>query len=239
MYTDLCINDNERLLIIAPHPDDETIGCGGILSMYGKQCDVLLLTDGRKGIPEGSKLSQDETAMIRKEEFVGVMNYFNVHAYQMLQIPDTELSYHSREVSKIDLREYDWVFVPNRNERHIDHKTAYVIVKRMCRKQKVKAELVEYEVWSPVISANCFMDISNVMMKKTDALRMYASQTSSIDYESLVKGLNMYRGAPRHISYCEAFYREKGSNNAISRVISKLIPKKLHKFFCGSKSTTN
>ena len=45
----LNINPKARILVLAPHADDETIGCGGFLLKYGKQCDVVLLTDGRYG----------------------------------------------------------------------------------------------------------------------------------------------------------------------------------------------
>lgn len=46
---DVIIKSTDRILVIAPHADDESIGCGGMLSLYGPQCDILLLTDGRKG----------------------------------------------------------------------------------------------------------------------------------------------------------------------------------------------
>ena len=45
----LSFSSKDRILIVAPHPDDEAIGCGGILALYGDQCDVLILTDGSKG----------------------------------------------------------------------------------------------------------------------------------------------------------------------------------------------
>ena len=47
MNTFINIDEKARILIVSPHPDDETIGCGGILAKYGSQCDVVVLTDGR------------------------------------------------------------------------------------------------------------------------------------------------------------------------------------------------
>ena len=38
----LVINENDRILIVSPHPDDESIGCGGVMSLYRGHCDVLL-----------------------------------------------------------------------------------------------------------------------------------------------------------------------------------------------------
>ena len=43
------IKSNDKILIVAPHPDDECIGTGGILCKYHKQCTVIVLTDGALG----------------------------------------------------------------------------------------------------------------------------------------------------------------------------------------------
>lgn len=236
MYPVLDIKESEKLLIVAPHPDDETIGCGGILSLYGPQCDVLLLTDGRRGIPEGSTFTQDETAAIRKREFLAVMDGFHVHGYRMLEIPDAELASHEQTVSGVDLTAYDRIFVPNCNERHPDHKAAYEIINRLCQKQKAKAEVIEYEVWSPIISANRFLDISSVMDTKIAGLQKYRSQTASIDYESFVKGLNMYRGTPHHVTYCEAYYSNTADQTGAKRLIARKMPKGLRRALSALKN---
>ena len=61
----LDIKKNDRILIVAPHPDDETIGCGGLMLKYGEQCEILLLTDGRKGY--NSDIKTDEDALVEKK----------------------------------------------------------------------------------------------------------------------------------------------------------------------------
>ena len=42
----IIIDKDDRVLVVSPHPDDESIGCGGFLSLYRGRCDVLLATDG-------------------------------------------------------------------------------------------------------------------------------------------------------------------------------------------------
>lgn len=231
------IKDSEKLLIVAPHPDDETIGCGGILALYGPQCDVLLLTDGRRGIPEGSTLTRDETAAIRKEEFTDVMAFFRVREYKMLGLPDGELVAHAQAVSAVDLTAYDRIFVPNRRERHPDHQAAFAIIDRLCKKQKAKAELIEYEVWSPHICANRFLDVSAIMDTKIAALQRYRSQTASIDYEALVRGLNMYRGAPHHVAYCEAFCCGAAKKKGLKEAAARIVPRGLRRGMANMKNT--
>lgn len=208
MYNALNISENQRILIVAPHPDDETLGCGGILALYGPQCDVLLMTDGRKGGPADGSQTEEETAAIRKTEFELAMDHFCVHSYTELEIPDSTLKAKKNKILSMDLKVYDYIFAPNRNERHPDHRAAYDIIKRLCKRQKAKAQLLEYEVWSPIVAPNRFLDISQVMNRKMAGLENYVSQTTELDYGALAKGLNAYRGAPHHIAYCEAFYSE-------------------------------
>ena len=230
MYNELRITSAQSILIVAPHPDDETIGCGGLLSLFGSQCDVLLLTDGRKGVPADGSKTEEETAVIRKREFEAVMQKFRVNSFRALDIPDSSLNNHKAAAETVDLRSYDLVFVPNRNERHPDHKAAFEIIHALLKKQKAKAQLLEYEVWSPLIEPNRFLDISEVMVTKLQGLREYVSQTVELDYELLVKGLNVYRGAPRHVAYCEAFFAEETGQWGWKHCLAARLPQWVRRF---------
>ena len=69
----------ERLLVVAPHPDDEAIGAGGLLALYGSQCDVLVLTDGakgHKGLPEEVKREVRRLQFLAEMELVKPNGYF-------------------------------------------------------------------------------------------------------------------------------------------------------------------
>lgn len=208
MFNCLTIQPSDQILVVAPHPDDETVGCGGLLALFGRQCDVLLLTDGRKGTPADGSKTEEQTAEIRKAEFDEAMAFFNVKSFQALGLPDGSLAKKAREVSGVDLRSYDLVFVPYRNERHPDHAAAFRIIKKLKKTQHAKAELLEYEVWSPITAPNRFLDISDSMDRKLEGIRLYASQTRELNYESLAIGLNGYRGAPHHLRFCEAYFSE-------------------------------
>ena len=45
----ITIKPNDKCLVLAPHADDESIGCGGLLLKYPNNFEVVVLTDGRKG----------------------------------------------------------------------------------------------------------------------------------------------------------------------------------------------
>lgn len=208
MYNQLEIQKSDRILIVAPHPDDESVGCGGLLARFGPQCDVLLLTDGRKGGPADGSQTEAETVRIRRGEFDAAADFFQVGKAFALELPDSQLWARRSAVSGIDLSGYAKVFVPYRAERHPDHAAAYRIIKGLFKKQRCPGELLEYEVWSPITAPNRFLDISEAMERKLAGIRLYGSQTRELDYEALATGLNGYRGAPHHVLFCEAFYSE-------------------------------
>lgn len=229
MYNALHIQKTGRILVVAPHPDDESVGCGGLLARFGPQCDLLLLTDGRKGTPADGSKSEAEIAAIRKAEFDAAAAFFRVNRVTVLNLPDSQLWKHRKEVSNINLRVYDKIFVPYRMERHPDHATAFQIIRKLHRIQHAKGDLLEYEVWSPIIAPNRFLDISEVMEKKLTGIRFYVSQVRELNYEALAIGLNGYRGAPHHVSFCEAYYSEAAEKKEKKQAAFARLPSWLRK----------
>ena len=75
----LNLKDCDRILVVAPHADDECIGCGGLLLKYAAQTDVLLLSDGRYGINRNDpNASPEETRILRQKEFHAVMSFLKI-----------------------------------------------------------------------------------------------------------------------------------------------------------------
>ena len=73
------LGENQKCLCLCPHPDDESIGMGGLLSIYANNFDVILLTDGRKGVKD---LTEEETIKTREEEFRCAMKVAGINEYQ-------------------------------------------------------------------------------------------------------------------------------------------------------------
>ena len=61
------IKCDDKILIIAPHPDDECIGCGGLLSLYPEKCSVVVMTDGSQG---NINVDPEQEAIIRKNQLL-------------------------------------------------------------------------------------------------------------------------------------------------------------------------
>ena len=200
----MIINQNDRILIVSPHPDDESIGCGGVLCLYRRQCDVLLATDGYR-----EESDNKEQSGIRVKEFHKTMDLLNVGKTILMHIPERRIQEHLNDFLKIDFNRYKYVLVPNRYEEHFDHRQLFLTIKKALRKQKSNAEMIEYEVWTTIRRPNIKIDISGVIEEKKKAILSYNSQVKDLDYAGMIIGLNAYRGKSRGCDYAETFYSEK------------------------------
>lgn len=214
----LKIKKNERILIVAPHPDDDCISCGGLLALYPGQCDVLLVTDGYD-----PSMGDPQIAQIRLHEFESAMKAAKVRQYTTLHLTQYQILQHFQAFSQVDLRPYAYIFVPNRYEYHKDHVAVYKTIKKLYKQQKCRGKLCEYEVWTTLRYPTFYLDISSVIQQKKDLISEYRSQTAQLDYASLALGLNAYRGLSRHMPYAEAYYCGKHEREARIRAVKRRI----------------
>lgn len=202
---ELELNEDQKCLCLCPHADDESIGMGGLLSLYPKNFDIILLTDGRKGIKD---LSPEEVTKIREEEFKNAMQVAGISDYRFLRIEDKKLFDGFNEFKKISLEKYDYVFVPNIIDQHPDHKAVSLLLNNLLdsgAKVKTNLKICFYEVWSTLGFVNAYADISGVIDSKKNMIYCYKSQTAQKDYEYHAIGLNQYRGMFKDKKYVEAF----------------------------------
>lgn len=198
------ISKDEKCLCLTPHADDESIGMGGFLSKFGKNFDVILLTDGKKGI---KNLQQDEVIKIRENEFSKAMDLAKVSNFKFLKVPDKHLSDGFELFKTIDISRYDYIFLPNIIDQHPDHKAVSLLLNESLKTTKTKSDLkiCFYEVWSPLGFVNYYENISDVIENKKNMINCYTSQTEQKDYVYYSKGLNSYRGMFKDIKFAEAF----------------------------------
>lgn len=197
------IKAEDKICILAPHADDETIGCGGLLAKYGAQCDVILLTDGRLA-GEGSA---DDIIATREAEFKAVMKFFQVHDIKLMRARDGSLIDSFDTFAEIaDFSIYDYVVMPHGLDSHKDHVIVKPFFERLRREKKnIKAKAVYYEVWGALAAPTHYIDISDVAETKRQAINMYRSQIQKIDYAGRILALNHYRGIRHDVEYEEDF----------------------------------
>lgn len=204
--TELVLSSDTKCLCLVPHADDESIGMGGLLSIYPKLFDLILLTDGRKGIKD---VPLEEAVKIREEEFKCALETAGgMNSYKFLHVEDKKLLASFDLFNTIDISEYDYIFAPNIIDQHPDHKAVSLLLKRLLEngaKTKPDLKICFYEVWSTLGLVNAFVDISEVIDKKKAMINCYKSQIMQKDYEYHALGLNQYRGMLKDKKYVEAF----------------------------------
>jgi LmbE family N-acetylglucosaminyl deacetylase len=201
-----------KTLVIAPHPDDESIGCGGTIALgtaAGDQAVVVFLTSGELGLEE---LAVDEARAIRESEAEAAGAILGLTDLRFLRYPDWFVSGCSADVAKalsqvMEQEAPDRLLVPHPDEWHPDHAAAAAIVFDAVK--LVGAEtirLLTYEVWTPMSRFEEIEDISAVMGTKLEAVRAYRSQLATFDYCDAVEGLDRFRGAlGARCRYAEVF----------------------------------
>lgn len=177
----LNINQNENILIVAPHPDDECIGPGGVLALYPKQCSIIVLTDGREG--QGDILP-NELKKIRRIEFEQEMKFVGIDKYKLLDYFDGTLLQHLDCLCCFDLSVYSKIFVTSDHDGHPDHTAAYFSVVQALEYQHLKnIEVYLYEVHNPLDECSHMIDITDVLKKKCKMIQFHRSQLSVLAYD--------------------------------------------------------
>ncbi len=198
----------ERLLVLAPHPDDEAIGCGGVVALHrrgGRTVRIVVLTDGAEG---GDAPLREEESRRGVARLGDADLHFLGFADRAL---DDEAAPRIRE-HLLDFRP-DLILVPSPIEIHPDH---FAVARLFCeliqRDETLFADLAVarvafYEVGQP-LRPNAIVDISEVAETKYAAIAEHASQAAVRDYAGYARGLNAYRAMtlPAGAQFAEAYY---------------------------------
>lgn len=145
-------------LVVAPHPDDETIGCGATIAAKraeGTLVTVVIVADGRHAQSDSRLIDADELARIRAEEVVVACDMLGVDAEHVLQLgyEDTHVDEHEDslvgELSEIIISVApDELLVISRLDHHPDHRAVNRAVYRALDRSGHRAGVREFPVWS-------------------------------------------------------------------------------------------
>jgi LmbE family N-acetylglucosaminyl deacetylase len=190
-----------NIVVIAPHPDDESIGCGGTLRLHAQRGDrvaVVYLTSGELGL---KKLPRERAWDVREAEARKAATILGLAEPVFLRCPDWVLDEHleaaaSALVSSLKAERPEMVYLPHPLEWHPDHKAALPILWSAIDESGVSPATVRgYEIWTPMPDFDHVESIDTVMPIKLRAIRAYRSQLEQLPYDRAIRGLNEYRGA--------------------------------------------
>ena len=184
-------------LVVAPHPDDEVFGCGGLLALMAKRGvipRVVILTDGEG--QQGSIHNDEAMDGIRRIESRSAAQLLG-YAIEFWGLPDREVRANeflqARLADTIAAMGADLVLCPALHEPHPDHQAiALALLWCMGRLEK-PVDLCFYESGATLVHCTHLVDISPVQDLKDQALRLFASQETVQPYRSRIVARDHFR----------------------------------------------
>ena len=218
-----------KVLVIAPHADDETLGCGGTMARLadeGHEVTVAILTG--HGDDEPHPLwGRDYFDLIRSEAeeahaLLGVAKTL-LREIPSVSVSQQPLWYVNRVVAAVfEEVQPDSVFVPFQFDLHADHRALFSACSVAWRPNSETGRRIRniyaYETpsethWNfanvePGFTPNCWMDISDHLDRKVAALRCFTSQIDPAPGARSIEALESlarWRGSQVHLAAAEAF----------------------------------
>ena len=204
-----------RVLVLAPHPDDEVLGCGGAVIAHVKQknfIQVVIVTDGRMAEPQHPdpaayvRLRQQESQQVA--DLIGYPSpiFWDYIDRQLDQADDLCAKIMQQIVDK----NIEMVYTPSLHEVHPDHfalaQASVEAVTRLAEKN-INIQLVMYDVGIP-LAANIMLDITPVWDLKYQAMQYFQTQLKIQDYTRHMQALDEYRSYTlgSQVMAAEAYY---------------------------------
>jgi len=193
-----------NVVVVACHPDDESIGMGGTIKILGRVANVhvVVLSNGasnKKGKEREDLISE------REQELRKAGQVLSISEFHFLDQDDGYLEHQKEDAISKLARVLESVhpcvvFTHYRYDTHPDHAVAFDIVERACwwanrgnlMTRNLVSSIFEFEVYTPLLRYTELVDISAVVEDKRSAIKSYQSQ--DIDVDSVL-GLNRFRAA--------------------------------------------
>ncbi len=195
--------NSEPIMVIAPHQDDETLGCGGLIALkrqQGIEVHVVFLTDGGQSpLPPDGGVDREELPRVRVLEARAAMRELGVPESSVhgLGLPDGKLKQlpeaaRSEAIDRlcalIGEHEPASVFVPHWDDGHGDHEAGFEMAVEAVRRTNSGIRVFQYTIWGPwlhpLYRAASLRDlrsayrlpIGEVQAEKIAAIQAYTSQ---------------------------------------------------------------
>lgn len=191
-----------KLLVFVPHPDDETVGCGGLINLARRadiDVDVIVTTDGGASHPATTDWPRARLVKTRRQELKAALQILGCETQPLfLDLPDAETE--RVDATKVQVAHSlaskfaasiapDVVLTTWRREPHCDHRFTASLAQRVCCSLRLK--LLEYMVWTPVTgepedmplareTTSLLLDVSSAASTKECAIRCHRSQLGKL-----------------------------------------------------------
>lgn len=212
-----------RVLVIAPHPDDEVLGCGGTmarLAELGSRVEVAIVTEGKAPRYERAGVEKVRVEAAAAHALLGVSatHYLDFPAAELDGVPHADLN--AGIGGLIDSLMPDTLFLPFIGDIHLDHQLVFrsAMVAARPRQARYPRTIFAYETlsetnWSapylePGFAPTVYVDIASTLDRKLAAFAAFQSQCCVFPNErspEAIRALATLRGATVHRLAAEAF----------------------------------
>lgn len=211
-----------RILVVSPHPDDETLGAGGtILKMKdnGHQVYWLNITDI---LPDNGW--SDTQIKHRQDQIRQIRQFYRFEDFYNLKLPTTKLKSLEEgtiisEIKKVyDKVRPEWIMIPGQYDAHSDHRVVYNCC--MAAAKSFRAPYIKRITTMEILSEtdygfqnekfvpNMFVDITDYLDAKINAMKIYDTEVEEVPFPRSfenIESLASVRGGCCSIRYAEAF----------------------------------
>jgi LmbE family N-acetylglucosaminyl deacetylase len=197
-----------RVAVFAPHPDDESLGCGGLIARLkdeGSAVHVVVVSDGSGSHPNSRRYPGSKLAALRQTEAraaVARLGLDPAGELEFLGLPDRAVPGESgtpaftAAVDTVNVLLSRWgidtVVAPLRGDAHDDHRASFRIIDAAMNRLERRPRLLEYGIWGTPGRAGVavdpeqtpfrhyFIDVSRVLRRKRAAIACHRSQIGNM-----------------------------------------------------------
>ena len=211
------------VLVIAPHPDDEVLGCGGTIAKHAENGDsvyVAIVTKGTTPMFDIDIIEQGRDECRRADSYLGVKEtvFMDFPAAMLEEVPRHE--FNDAFIKLVQKIKPEVVYLPHRGDMQLDHKMTVdaAMVALRPKYDHVVKKIYAYETVSETgwdvpntineFIPNMYNDITHYLSNKIEALSLFKSQIAAFpNARSLkaVEALAIYRGTTVGLEAAESF----------------------------------
>lgn len=194
-----------KTLIVAPHPDDESLGCGGAIALLRRfeiRVEIVVMSDGTKSHPNSQEYPAERLRDLREVEMLEAAAILGVaqSRVRFLRYPDRAVPQQdspgfaaavARFAEILENVQPATILAPWRRDPHPDHLAAHQIAATAIRQLNRKIRVIEYPIWLWELARRADaprrdeatawrLDIAAVNDQKQAAIRAHRSQTTDL-----------------------------------------------------------